>query len=549
MTSRQTNISEKGLAVVCADKGMFYPGPKSAIAWTGATFRQQHTITCDVIGLRLVFHNWVTNGSPPHDSVTFDGAVAMVPITVTASIETGPYPGDIGTFSQVKWNGATSIVIQPGTEVLSDVVYVSIAKGATFFTRTFVAEPNGKWPVGMKSMHLISEGVHSVDDYTMANAVNMLAEYQSYGPSAILGMTAGTVAKVGYAVLGSSTAQGYTDFFDSGQVYGGFLPRALVREGVGFITLACSSSVMQDGSLGYLSMRMMLAKYCQGAILAWQTNDITNGRTLANMQADIAAVVALLKAQGVSRVYLTTINPYTTSTDNWATVVNQTLFYAGATAGKEVIRQAFNAWARSSSVLSVVDGVFDTAATVEDGGASAPTGKWWANGTAFAPTLEGLHAATASHILMAAAVTGQGLGLMDTLGNVAVRDTVVVGSVGGYDSGLASIVAGASLTWHKGDTGPGAFIATLDSTGANIDVSAYYSSVSVVFQRQGQTDLVQAAAFANGIPLGGSVAVPGVSTGSPPTDIPGNMTVLVRFVTPTGIIETAPNPLTWIVRP
>jgi hypothetical protein len=210
--------------------------------------------------------------------------------------------------------------------------------------------------------------------------------------------------------FGSSTVLGTDDFLEPGVEYGGFLVRAFNRIGMGFIPAALGGTAGIDATNGNLKYRVQLARYADFGVYAFETNDVTAGASLAQIQGYMASAAALLRAQGVSRVYCITINPFTTSTDNWATTTNQTCFYTGETAGKETVRQAVNAWLRSVSCLTIFDGVFDTAAAVEDGGATAPTGKWWANGTAFAATGAGLHPSSASHIRMAAVVTGYGLG-------------------------------------------------------------------------------------------------------------------------------------------
>jgi hypothetical protein len=132
----------------------------------------------------------------------------------------------------------------------------------------------------------------------------------------------------------------------------------------------------------------------------------------------ILAIAFNQYARGV-KYYTATIPPPTSSTDNWATVANQTLN------PNNTIRVNYNNWMRDgfpiaySTLLAAavgstganiirignprhpISGYFEIADTVESG---RDSGKWISNGTAFYYTGDGLHGTSNSYPLMAAAV-------------------------------------------------------------------------------------------------------------------------------------------------
>lgn len=146
-------------------------------------------------------------------------------------------------------------------------------------------------------------------------------------------------------------------------------------------------------------------------------NDLAAGRTAAQVEADLITTARHGKIRG-AKVWITTQTPASSSTDSFATTVNQT----SASINAEL--QTLNAWLRdgcpissttlapvatgtSSGVLRTgsaghpVVGVFDTGAAVESSSAS---GKWAVNGSANYATADGTHPSAAGHALMAAAL-------------------------------------------------------------------------------------------------------------------------------------------------
>jgi lysophospholipase L1-like esterase len=119
-------------------------------------------------------------------------------------------------------------------------------------------------------------------------------------------------------------------------------------------------------------------------------NDIFNGRTAAQTKADI--ITGNAKYSGLGKVYGVTIPPWTSSTDSWATVANQT----PQNSGYEAQRIIYNADIRANYASWGLAGVIDVSAYCED---ATVAGKWRAD---IAATPDGVHPGPAVHALIAA---------------------------------------------------------------------------------------------------------------------------------------------------
>jgi len=134
-----------------------------------------------------------------------------------------------------------------------------------------------------------------------------------------------------------------------------------------YCSAGCGQDLANNIALPYYNAkRMSLAKYCKTSILMVGINDVNNGRTAAQIIADYKTICDTLKSNGITKVYITTISPMTTSTDGWQTLANQTLV-----AGIQTVRQSVNSQLRSGALDGYAT-VIDVAATTEN----ATTGKW-----------------------------------------------------------------------------------------------------------------------------------------------------------------------------
>ncbi|WP_206241975.1 SGNH/GDSL hydrolase family protein [Novosphingobium terrae] len=111
----------------------------------------------------------------------------------------------------------------------------------------------------------------------------------------------------------------------------------------------------------------------RNAIIELGNNDYVSGDSAATIIANLTGMASRLRGLGFEKVFLCTITPGSTSTSaaGASTTVSQS---AG---GFDAVRQAVNLWVRGGAISAgVSDGCIDIAAPIEEGGATAPTGKW-----------------------------------------------------------------------------------------------------------------------------------------------------------------------------
>lgn len=315
---------------------------------TGGTARMNHVALCTASGLRLVFSNHYASGSFVEES-------GPNVITVKASVE---HPSTY--MFPVTFNGADSVEIAPGANVTSDPIGLEIAKGTTFYTRTYVAVGAGQFfPRG--GIATASSGTTSWHNYAYpagldltgvgaAAATSGYSEY-TFSPSAILG-TPAAVGPAVVGVVGDSIAAGTGDFQN------GWVQRWLASnypfqrvaypgEGVGTGWMA------NQGRNRYRRYALLNVAGASRVIAEHIVNDL--GTTYATLQSNMLSYWTNLSRLG--RVWAVTCTPQTTSTDSWATLGNQTVMNGS----KETTRLSFNEWLRAGA--PTVDGVAVAAGT------------------------------------------------------------------------------------------------------------------------------------------------------------------------------------------
>jgi hypothetical protein len=130
------------------------------------------------------------------------------------------------------------------------------------------------------------------------------------------------------------------------------------------------------------------------------TNDFAeSSRTLAQLQADYTTLVALCHNRGMKVISLSML-PRTTSTDNWATLANQTPVSASFNAGANSPRGQFNTWLAAFGPGN--DYFLDATSQAES---SPQSGLWVVNGTANYATSDGVHPQSGIYQLIGALVS------------------------------------------------------------------------------------------------------------------------------------------------
>lgn len=343
--------------------------------------RSAHIATENLTAIKVVFSNFTTNGGGADL-----GPGAASPIT--ASVE---YPA--GTFTQILFSGSATGSIPDARSLFADYVSVSIPSGATFWIRLFIQNTLGVCYNSWQNSFLgeaMNLSATSISDQTMGGTITNSGSF-SCPPMAILGMT--TNASV--VIVGNSTGVGSPgggDTEDSSASATGFNAKVgLIARSLGsipFINIAAGGQIAQNWATNSPARSPLIQKGSH-LICEMGVNDLNGSRTSAQLIADLQAIFAFGAA--FQKKYQTTITPMSTSTDAFATLVNQT---ARASAAE---RMTFNNAVRAGSVGPT--GFFDIASVLES---SVNSDKW-----IVAPTPpytgDGIHPTPSGYLLVPAA--------------------------------------------------------------------------------------------------------------------------------------------------
>lgn len=383
----------------------------------GRCTRLKHIAAEEIIDLSLVYGNYFGFDVESNSS-----------IRVRSSVE---YPS--GTFYKAHFTGEDSnrdVTITPGGFVNTQPVAIRIPKGATFYTNTLVvpATPGGQYPAGGIIIGAAAVGEkcnpNSATDYTTTANPGIASDQFAYGPVAVCAISPATVPSVG--IVGDSISVGAGDATINMGYENGFIVRALNSQ---FPYIQAGHNGESGGNWGEANAtdinrhryRGPLVGSCDYIIQEHVTNDFgNNNKTVAATQVSLISSWKQLAARG-GKVYQTTCTPRTTSTDAWATTLNQTGVNTrfGPEAGAGSDRQIFNVWMRdgapilagvaaaagSNAVGTVragqaghpLTGVIDSAAAVEEFNATTNTWAWKAGWTT-----DGIHPNSTAHVAMAA---------------------------------------------------------------------------------------------------------------------------------------------------
>lgn len=359
------------------------------------TYKVRHTANMKCGMIRLVYSNFYS----PLNSNNGDADGAN-DITIGASIEDGS-----GNVFPVMFNGSKKVTLNIGTSIVSDPVAVFFNQGDVFYTRNYVSvAASAKFPVGVV-MEGGTEGIGQ-GDMTASGSVTTSTE-AAYSPIAILGMPDPSISSASSGVLfiGDSITAGSTGSY-YGNSYAQIAGKNFRR---GIILAAISGEKGSTFAASFKSKyRMTLTQYATHAVIMYGTNDLnTSGGTAAQAQIDILTIANRLVQLGL-KVYICTIPPLTTSTDAWATTVNQTPAARFET-GSSSERGKLNAWVRTKPApFTDYIEIADVIETVRDSGI-------WKAGY----TTDGIHPNSATHSLMANKVN-----LWNMVTGLPIADTI-----------------------------------------------------------------------------------------------------------------------------
>lgn len=312
-------------------------GNRDVTVNTVGTARHNFPIGITSSGVTLVYINWATSAG----NVDIDGTNT---ITFNSSVE-----DNAGNIYQVLFSGRKTATLEPGGVVFGQAVGVESIAGQNVAVRTYLASGTAymtRSTVGTAS----SGGFVAASDLTAPGSGAVTPSFGfSYGPALILGNPApGT----GISVLaqGDSIIQGTGD--GSLGPSGGFVPDARWYSGGGYLAQALngvggmvSAANGGDKAQAFVAVngharRMMAAACCNNDVLGYGTNDLSGGRTPAQLQADMLTIAFRNFRYGIKKNFAVTIVPNTTSTNGWKDTAGQTA------AGWNGNRVTHNNWIR-----------------------------------------------------------------------------------------------------------------------------------------------------------------------------------------------------------
>jgi hypothetical protein len=310
----------------------------------------------NITSLRVVWSHWYGNGVSPG---------AGKNLTVEAELE---YPA--GVYTPITFNGASTKTTGPLTNITSDAVKVSIPNGAIGLVRGLYT--------GCCNLHRGPNATIGEGSVFPATGLNLVTARSAtfnanffYSPSAIIG----TTNKRSVMILGDSRPSGLGDVYTRADGSYGNAGGAL--NAYAWAQMVQWGGKASDYLAGAGALQAELANYATDIVSQLAANDLFAAATAASILTTQAAIKALYPSK---RFHLGTVEPKSSSTDSWATLVNQTTDPTNAQL------QLYNAAVLANAMG--YDKALDFAAIVES---SLGSGKWKVDGTTFKYTGDGIH--------------------------------------------------------------------------------------------------------------------------------------------------------------
>lgn len=310
----------------------------------------------------------LTNANILITAVTKSNPAQLTTGTTKHNLSTGDKIYITGASGGAGWSGLNSSAGSPRTVTVIDAYNFTIPVDSSGFTGSYTVNTGY---------------VGGVSDYN---------NVYCYQPTAILG-TASPYVQPTVIIIGDSIAFGYPNNGSNS-----FIDRAIDS-----VLPSVSIAVSGEELSGFVSVGGHLRRgFFMGlatlAIIQYGTNDIKNGRSVSATQANFIEISRVCDIRGISKKWVCTIPPLTTSTDSFATAGNQTpgAYEANRVSMNNLLRANYRAWG--------FEYLIDVCSVCEVNSSNVLTqngGRWLTNGVAFYPTPEGVHPSNAICDLMA----------------------------------------------------------------------------------------------------------------------------------------------------
>lgn len=251
------------------------------------------------------------------------------------------YPA--GVFHQVKWSGASTRSFSTSANShTSDVIISSVTglpleipAGTKFWWRTVnvTGSTVTKFPVIVRPAGCSTLGLddgNSTSDLGNSGTIGATSSTNTFGPMGVIGTVKAPNARA-FLLLGDSLVFGVGDVASTGpNGSSGWLARGLdghysmCKIAVGGMT--ASEFVGMANSVSFQPVLAQLGftdAICEAGINDLSQNSATNAAILSDQQT-LYTALATYNLFGSARLWQTTMTARTTSTDSWASAVNQT---------------------------------------------------------------------------------------------------------------------------------------------------------------------------------------------------------------------------------
>lgn len=393
---------------------------------------------CNIAMIGLALGNWWIGKAAPSNALETVNGAGVNNATVQVTVE---YPA--GTFTNVTFGGSTTGIIAPGATLESDLVAVNIPRGATFWFRIdwrcfdgMLWNDKGYANGTAGDAAVWGSSIAAYGGATV-NSGSVGIQYQSGNqtyvmqPLCVYGV--GDKAVPAVVLSGDSRYRGAMD--NSSQYnYIGHMDRAV---GPYFATanFGVDGDKLANVAASCPRRAYLINKYFTHMICGYGINDVVAGTALATIQG--YATTFLAQFPGLE-IFYSTLNPYTASSDYFASAKNQTV----PNAGNETVRNGFNSWLRLGGI-PLIAGTLDIAAIVEVNQNNRPTkgGSFWLtdqtnfNGSIAATTL------TVSALYAGQLAVGQALSVGGCSFTGSIAGTVL--TVSAVSSG--ALIAGQTI--------------------------------------------------------------------------------------------------------
>lgn len=302
-----------------------------------------------------------------------------------------------GTFTPVLYSGVQTAQLDTTTRTItSDVLAVNIPAGATWWEHTMnltgVAAAHIELPAAASVIGALDAKYTAANNTTPAHQSAGQASTFMFGSVLITGTVTGPAAAISVILFGDSIPWGAGDLTGVGALQSsGPWARYFDTLGVGHFRFAVSSmqaqhmaTIISSASATYAPLQTLLQACNARCFTTFGCNDLSLGsRTQAQLIADLQTIQGSITGKSWG---LATLTPRTSSTDAYATEVNQTAKVDGTWSLLAGVNAAIRA---KPAGFSFVAEYADDVMTARDSGIwkSSPT-------IGFQPTTDGTHPTT-----------------------------------------------------------------------------------------------------------------------------------------------------------